>query len=237
MNGERGRSVSTGVIAAILIAIVALSIFFQNLDIFFPQLLEPDPQIPPPVVLELPSFLEGCLRNEENTLTIYEEDGIVHGDQFYQCEINELSEADEILKKQGLASINSQEIHFSMSIQIIRDPIRRQQALTREMMDWQRLLQFVGFFYHCIPLTEIEITEDNILDYAVPLDAGDWQVDQIYQIDQEVFGTIGDRLFMFHIANVLIPHEPSDEVVLLDVTDPLIINKIRPLIDIEIPQP
>ena len=104
-------------------------------------------------------------------------------------------------------------------------------------MDWQRLLQFVGCFYHCIRLTEIEITEDNILDYAVPLDAGDWQVDQIYQIDQEVFGTIGDRLFMFHIANVLIPHEPSDEVVLLDVTDPLIINKIRPLIDIEIPQP
>ena len=115
MNGERGRSVSTGVIAAVLIAIVALSIFFQNLDIFFPQLLEPDPQTPPPVVLELPSFLDGCLRNEENTLTIYEEDGIVHGDQFYQCEINELSEADEILKKQGLASINSQEIHFSMS--------------------------------------------------------------------------------------------------------------------------
>lgn len=87
MNGERGRSVSTGVIAAVLIAIVALSIFFQNLDIFFPQLLEPDPQTPPPVVLELPSFLDGCLRNEENTLTIYEEDGIVHGDQFYQCEI------------------------------------------------------------------------------------------------------------------------------------------------------
>ena len=208
MNGERGRSVSTGVIAAVLIAIVALSIFFQNLDIFFPQLLEPDPQTPPPVVLELPSFLDGCLRNEENTLTIYEEDGIVHGDQFYQCEINELSEADEILKKQGLASINSQEIHFSMSIQIIRDPIRRQQVLTEEMMDWQRLLQFVGCFYHCI-----------------------------HQIDQEVFGTIGDRLFMFHIADVLIPHEPSDEVVLLDVTDPLIINKIRPLIDIEIPQP
>ena len=237
MNGERGRSVSTGVIAAVLIAIVALSIFFQNLDIFFPQLLEPDPQTSPPVVLELPSFLDGCLRNEENTLTIYEEDGIVHGDQFYQCEINELSEADEILKKQGLASINSQEIHISMSIQIIRDPIRRQQVLTEEMMDWQRLLQFVGCFYHCIRLTEIVIPEDNILDYAVPLDAGAWQVDQIYQIDQEVFGTIGDRLFMFHIADVLIPHEPSDEVVLLDVTDPLIINKIRPLIDIEIPQP
>ncbi|WP_302557550.1 hypothetical protein [Holdemania filiformis] len=237
MNGERGRSVSTGVIAVILIAIVALSIFFQNLDIFFPQLLEPDPQIPPPVVLELPSFLDGCLRNEENTLTIYEEDGIVHGDQFYQCEINELSEADEILKKQGLASINSQEIHFSMSIQIIRDPIRRQQALTKEMMDWQRLLQFVGCFYHCIRLTEIEITEDNILDYAVPLDAEAWQVDQIYQIDQEVFGTVANRLFLFNVADVLIPHESSDEIVLLDVTDPDIINKIRPLIDIEIPQP
>ena len=104
-------------------------------------------------------------------------------------------------------------------------------------MDWQRFLQVVGCFYHCIRLTEIEITEDNILDYAVPLDAGAWQVDQIYQIDQEVFGTVADRLFLFNVADVLIPHEPSDEIVLLDVTDPDIINKIRPLIDIEIPQP
>lgn len=40
---------------------------------------------------------------------------------------------------------------------------------------------------------------------------------------------------MFHIADVLIPHEPSDEMTSLDVTDPFIINKIRPLIDIEVP--
>ena len=75
------------------------------------------------------------------------------------------------------------------------------------------------------------------MDYAVPLDAEAWQVDQIYQIDQEVFGTVANRLFLFNVADVLIPHESSDEIVLLDVTDPDIINKIRPLIDIEIPQP
>ncbi len=124
-----------------------------------------------------------------------------------------------------------------MSIQIIRDLIRRQQVLTKKMMDRPRFLQIIGCFYHCVRLPENEITEDNILEFAVPLDAGAGQVDQIYQIDQEVFGTAGDCLFAFHIADVLILHEPSDEIVLLNITDPLIINKIRPLIDIEIPQP
>lgn len=235
MNGERGRSVSTGVIAAILIVFIALGIFLQNLDVFFPQLLEPDPPMPPPNVRELPSFLDGCLRNEVNTLTIAEKDGIVYLDQSYQCEINELSEADQILKEQGLGSINTKEIHFSMEIQIIPDLVLRQQALTKEMMKWQRLVQYAGCFYHCIRLSETEITEDNILDYAFPLDAQAWRVDQIVQIDHQVFGTVGERLFMFHIADVLIPHEPSDEMTLLDVTDPFIINKIRPLIDIEVP--
>lgn len=180
-------------IAAILIAIVALSIFFQNLDIFFPQLLEPDPQIPPPVVLELPSFLEGCLRNEENTLTIYEEDGIVHGDQFYQCEINELSEADEILKKQGLLPSTHRKSLFNVNSDHPRSHSKT--TSTNQGNDGLAAASAIcRLFLHCIRLTEIEITEDNILDYAVPLDAGDWQVDQIYQIDQEVFGTIGDRL-------------------------------------------
>ena len=74
--------------------------------------------MPPPNARALPSSLDGCLRNEVNTLTIAEKDGIVYLDQSYQCEINELSEADQILKER-MGSINTKEIHFSMEIQII----------------------------------------------------------------------------------------------------------------------
>ena len=142
------------------------------------------------------------------------------------------------LKKQGLISINTQEIHFSISIQIIRDLIRRQQVLTKKMMDRPRLLQESSAVFITVSDCRRMKSRKTIfwsLRYHWMCGAG--QVDQIYS-NRSGSLRYSRRLFAFvHIADVLILHEPSDEIVLLNITDPLIINKIRPLIDIEIPQP
>ena len=74
------------------------------------------------------------------------------------------------------------------------------------------------------------------MNYAEVLDEQAWQVDQIYRLDYEVFGTVGDRLFMFNIAEVLKPAQSTEEINVLDVTDPQVIAKIRPLVDLEVPQ-
>ena len=41
---------------------------------------------------------------------------------------------------------------------------------------------------------------------------------------------------MFNIAEVLKPAQSTEEINVLDVTDPQVIAKIRPLVDLEVPQ-
>ena len=237
MKKNSDRTLTAVVVAVVLLALIGFGIAVQNVDQIFPEIASATPK-PQPIskTVALPSFLDGCLRHEENTLTITEMDGMVSLLQKYRCEVNELTEADKQLLAQGIPSINTQEVHFSMEIQIIPEASQLQHQLLQEMIEWQKLVEYVGCFYHCVRLSTTEINEANIMNYAEVLDEQAWQVDQIYRIDYEVFGTVGDRLFMFNIAEVLKPSQSTEEINVLDVTDPQVIAKIRPLVYLEVPQ-
>ena len=237
MKKNSDRTLANVVVTVVLLALIGFGIAVQNIDQIFPEIASATPK-PQPIskTVTLPSFLDGCQRNEENTLTITEMDGMVSLIQKYRCEVNELTEADKQLLAQGITPISTQEVRFSMEIQIIQNATQRQDQLLQEMIKWQKLVDVVGCFYHCVRLSTTEINEDNIMNYAEVLDEQAWQVDQIYRIDQVVFGTVGDRLFTFGIAEVLEPAQSTEEINVLDVTDPQVIAKIRPLVDLEVPQ-
>ena len=224
MKENSDRTLTAVVVAVVLLALIGFGIAVQNVDQIFPEIASATPK-PQPIskTVALPSFLDGCLRHEENTLTMMEMDGMVSLLQKYRCEVNELTEADKQLLAQGIPSINTEASQL-------------QHQLLQEMIEWQKLVEYVGCFYHCVRLSTTEINEANIMNYAEVLDEQAWQVDQIYRIDYEVFGTVGDRLFMFNIAEVLKPAQSTEEINVLDVTDPQVIAKIRPLVDLEVPQ-
>ena len=118
MKKNSDRTLTAVVVAVVLLALIGFGIAVQNVDQIFPEIASATPK-PQPIskTVALPSFLDGCLRHEENTLTITEMDGMVSLLQKYRCEVNELTEADKQLLAQGIPSINTQEVHFSMEIQ------------------------------------------------------------------------------------------------------------------------